>query len=411
MAKKDKDFDFLVKSALDGAELPAPDGSWEAIASRLAQSASVAKDGEAAPLPHRSGPAVFRLAWTGLAAAAALALFFLLAQKSSPDTVKEVVYAVSEPETTTVTVPETITVLSRLLADNVTQKQLRSDLRAVHENLCGEKMDDTRKGNGPEVHDSGNSVTVAGSTAIVENPPSESDSGHPDPFVSDEPEQGRKRSPAVKLALSGMMQGNGNPVSSPGFSGHRSSGTPLYESDKVLEKNASGTYSIPVSAGLGIKIDLGGGFAVGSGFTWTYLERAFSGEYIRVLEDGTYTTHNCDRIRQVTQYAGIPLNLYYSPVSGKGFDFYVFAGGSVEKALSNRFSTVVAGQKFGYGTRVRALQWSVAAGLGVELEMLPWLGLYLDPSLRYYFACEQPKSIRTQQQLQASFEAGLRFKL
>ena len=39
------------------------------------------------------------------------------------------------------------------------------------------------------------------------------------------------------------------------------------------------------------------------------------------------------------------------------------------------------------------------------------LGIYLDPSVRYYFNCNQPKSIRTDQPLMLGFEVGARFNL
>ena len=40
-----------------------------------------------------------------------------------------------------------------------------------------------------------------------------------------------------------------------------------------------------------------------------------------------------------------------------------------------------------------------------------FLGIYIDPSLRYYFDNNQPKSIRTAQPLMFGFEMGLRARL
>ena len=36
------------------------------------------------------------------------------------------------------------------------------------------------------------------------------------------------------------------------------------------------------------------------------------------------------------------------------------------------------------------------------------LGLYIDPSLRYYFDCDQPHNIRAAQPLMLGFEVGLK---
>ena len=57
------------------------------------------------------------------------------------------------------------------------------------------------------------------------------------------------------------------------------------------------------------------------------------------------------------------------------------------------------------------MQLSANAGIGVEFMLGRYVGLYLDPSLRYYFKSGQPKSIRTAQPLMLGFELGLRFNL
>ena len=55
-------------------------------------------------------------------------------------------------------------------------------------------------------------------------------------------------------------------------------------------------------------------------------------------------------------------------------------------------------------------QFSAGAGLGVEFKITPVVGLYLDPSFRYFFATQkQPRSLRTVQPLRFDIEAGVRF--
>ena len=61
--------------------------------------------------------------------------------------------------------------------------------------------------------------------------------------------------------------------------------------------------------------------------------------------------------------------------------------------------------------KVDGVQTSVNLGIGVEFLLGKHLGLYIDPSLRYYFDCGQPKSIRTAQPLMMGFEMGLRVNL
>ena len=59
----------------------------------------------------------------------------------------------------------------------------------------------------------------------------------------------------------------------------------------------------------------------------------------------------------------------------------------------------------------KGVQLSANFGFGAEFMLGEHLGLYLDPSLRYYFDCDQPKSIRTEQPLMLGFELGFRFRL
>jgi hypothetical protein len=60
---------------------------------------------------------------------------------------------------------------------------------------------------------------------------------------------------------------------------------------------------------------------------------------------------------------------------------------------------------------VDGVQFSAAAGIGLQFRLVGGLNLYFDPSLRYYFDCGQPTSIRTQMPLLMNLEAGLRFDI
>ena len=61
--------------------------------------------------------------------------------------------------------------------------------------------------------------------------------------------------------------------------------------------------------------------------------------------------------------------------------------------------------------KIEGLQWSVNVGVGLQYFFTDFFGLYFDPSLVYFFDCDQPFSIRTSQPLQFEMELGLRFKL
>ena len=90
-------------------------------------------------------------------------------------------------------------------------------------------------------------------------------------------------------------------------------------------------------------------------------------------------------------------------------NFYAYAGGAVEKCLYDKYT--ILSNSIVHKEVAKGVQLSANIGVGVEFMLGEHLGLYLDPSLRYYFDCNQPKSIRTSQPLMLGFELGFRFNL
>ena len=88
---------------------------------------------------------------------------------------------------------------------------------------------------------------------------------------------------------------------------------------------------------------------------------------------------------------------------------YAYAGGTVERCVSDKY--YILNTDYIYNGNVKGVQLSANAGIGMEFLLGRYLGIYLDPSLRYYFDCGQPKSIRTAQPLMMGIEMGLRFRL
>jgi hypothetical protein len=90
-------------------------------------------------------------------------------------------------------------------------------------------------------------------------------------------------------------------------------------------------------------------------------------------------------------------------------NFYAYAGGAVEKCVSDEYR--VLAKDILHKESTKGLQASANLGIGVEFLLGKHLGAYVDPSVRYYFNCNQPKSIRTAQPLMLGFEMGLRIRL
>ncbi len=213
----------------------------------------------------------------------------------------------------------------------------------------------------------------------------------------------------TSLVLSGIA-GTNNTQAKSGRGPLRSPGILRVPTKTTIEQvGRQITYGIPVSAGIGVRLHFTRRWSLGMGINYTLLTSKFNGKYTKV-ENGTPSVPISEYVRNVQHYIGIPINAYYNIISRDFINFYAYAGGSVEKCIANHYqiqSTPVINHK----EPVKGVQLSVDAGIGVEFMLGNHVGLYLDPSLRYYFRCGQPASIRSAQPLALGFELGLRFNL
>lgn len=166
----------------------------------------------------------------------------------------------------------------------------------------------------------------------------------------------------------------------------------------VLPMDNAPKFFAPVALGLQFKAGLTDRLSVGAGVSYSYLVSQYDALVNMERFEGLYSQ---------LHYVGVPVNLYWNFVNTGSLGVYVSAGAAAEKCVSQRYV-------FGSRTlheKVAGLQYSVSAGLGVEYWFVPRLGIYVDPAIVYYFDNSQPLSVRTQQPIQARFEAGFRFKL
>ena len=228
----------------------------------------------------------------------------------------------------------------------------------------------------------------------------------PDEWPEEETEDRRKG--GVSLVLSGVAGTNNAQNGGPKGPFKRPQMSMAPPKTGIEEKSTESTYGLPLSVGAGVKIDLTPRWSIGTGVNYTLLTRRFYGTYTNVDENGSVTSKGSD-IRNSQQYIGIPVNAFYNIVNREHLNFYAYAGGTIEKCISDKYALM--GTTITHTEKAAGVQLSANAGIGVEFVLGKHLGLYLDPSLRYYFDCGQPKSIRTVQPLMLGFEMGLRVKL
>ena len=408
------DFDLQLRSMLREAEEELPSLAWESLS---------------AELDRRDRRKVVALRWrraaAGFAAAAAVvsAVFFAMDRGKAGDSnslqpilaENSSVVSPALPDKTTseesiVTIEEQIAASAeRMLADvpappikgnafTVPDAVIASDIVAIPESAQTPEA--------LEIPDAAETAADSGISGKTENRKEEEE--WVDHFARLEYEESlsKQKKQGLSLYLEGNAasnEKNANAVNGPLMSG--STGV----KSGITEKNAS-TYGIPLSFGLGARFNISDRFSVGTGINWSLLSRSFSGIYTE-MDGKTVVKSVNSNISNELHYIGIPLNLYYNLMSDRNMKLYVWGGGSVEKGLVNRYRIYSQPKDIIYKEAVKGVQWSVVGGVGLEFTLNDRLGLYFDPSARYYFDCGQPNSIRTMKHYMMNFEVGLRFNL
>lgn len=163
-------------------------------------------------------------------------------------------------------------------------------------------------------------------------------------------------------------------------------------------------HRLPISVGLNVRKYLTPRLGVETGLVYSYLrsqaqiEGAFGYQYT-----------------QKVHYLGIPLSLTYSVLDRKRLDFYFIGGVMVEKAISATGQVDVSNGTTRVSSATNHLSangvlGSVHVGTGFGYNFVDRLGLYVEPSVNYYFRNDnQPITYRTANRWNINIRMGLRY--
>ena len=404
---KADEFDLQLRSLLEDAEVKAPGRVWRAVSSRL----------DAALAPAVPAAGAVRWGWVaglGMAFAAALvAGIFLVGTRDagSPAADTLVAEAILPTEATVPTETEspvgTGAPASTRTATRTSVREAEAPTSRTVPAVPADSADSTES-TAPSIP-AASSAPAAPSAPAPEETDANVQTGPSAATLlaqlANEDELNKTKS-GISIQLDGAVGGNDSRLTS-GMDrrAYMSSGSSSHTKTSIAE-NSTSTYDIPLSFGLGIRFPLTQRFSVGTGVMYSILGRTFTGEYFEVDDSGV-SRHLTGDIRHSMSYIGVPINAYYDLVSGRKVDFYAYGGGTAEYCISNRYSI----NDVVFKDPVDNLQFSIGAGFGVQFKVSDHLGIYVDPGVRYYFRCDQPKSVRTDKPLMVNFEAGLRFNL
>lgn len=161
---------------------------------------------------------------------------------------------------------------------------------------------------------------------------------------------------------------------------------PSADAIATMEETSELKHMMPVNFGLTLSIPVSDRLAIVSGLNYSYL-------YSNSKQNGTRSAS----MKQEVHYLGIPLGVTFSVYSTPRWDFYLYGGGMVEKAVSARKTWEL---EFESGNpensekiKVEGVQPSVRVSAGASFMFARGVSLYVEPGVAYYF--EQVKNIRT----------------
>ena len=163
-------------------------------------------------------------------------------------------------------------------------------------------------------------------------------------------------------------------------------------------------HQLPISIQLTLSRQLSRQLSVETGLSYTLLQSTNT--------TGSSTAYIQERQR--LQYIGIPLRMGWQWYSKSSLSLYTSAGVMLEKPVHstldvnhfiNDINTYSKQEKLSV-----PLQWSTSVGVGIQYDITPHIGFYVEPSLQYFFNDGSSiKSYRTEHRFSVTLPLGIRF--
>lgn len=166
-------------------------------------------------------------------------------------------------------------------------------------------------------------------------------------------------------------------------------------------------HRFPVRGGVSLRYALTDRTGIETGVTYTRLTSHFTSGGVAHHNDTGQTLH----------YVGIPLNVSYTLWRNRRLETYLSVGGEVQKCVSGKSEavsvsngTVVASEES--SIKDSRLQWSANAAAGIQLNIVPAVGIYAEPGLSW--TPDNGSSVETiykDKPLNVNIKLGVRVKI
>lgn len=426
---KQNDWTSKLHERLDGHKATVPDGLWDKIAERLDDNIATAP----APLPNNHNrPKTIRLVALAMSAAASVAVVVMVALRMNDDTINNVASkfdspaaSLHNPATSSVVnaphrlisriasathasepiaqTPQTAVLLAEAapLSEDTTYRSVcetpANDLQTItapdESNARPDERSSTSRmrkgGNANKTYNkpSATSYALTQQTKHAQQSAKWNIGVHAEGITTDSRNTQRPMLMATRDADM-LVSGNPNKVQSV------LSNAPLQLADYSQTKH----HYHPMSFGLSVGYNLTHRLTLTTGMVYTYASSDFTSS---AAGDDIIET-------QRLHYIGIPLNLKYKVWGNNAIHTYAIAGCQADFNVSAKMQT---GDITTDADKDRT-QWSVGGAVGVQYNIIPRMGIYAEPGMRYYI--DNKSSVETifkEKKLNFNLQLGVRVEL
>lgn len=426
---KQNDWTSKLHERLDGHKATVPDGLWDKIAERLDDNIATAP----APLPNnRNRPKTIRLVALAMSAAASVAVVVMVALRMNDDTINNVASkynrqaaSLHNPATSSVVnAPQRL--ISRIAsATHASEPMAQIPQTAVllaeaaplsedtiYRSVCETPANDLQTRTAPDESNatpdesySTSRMRKGGNANRTYNKPSATSYAitrqtkhahqsnrwnigvHAEGITTDSRNTQR---PMLMATRESDMLASGNPNKVQSVL----SNAPLQLADYSQTKH----HYHPMSFGLSVGYSLTSRLALTTGMVYTYASSDFTSS---AAGDDIVET-------QRLHYIGVPLNLKYNVWGNNAIHTYATAGCQADFNVSAKMQT---GDITTDADKDRT-QWSVGGAVGVQYNIIPRMGIYAEPGVRYYI--DNKSSVETifkEKKLNFNLQLGVRVEL
>lgn len=426
---KQNDWTSKLRERLDGHKATVPDGLWDKIAERLDDNIATAP----APLiNNRNRPKTIRLVALAMSAAASVAVVVMVALRMNDDTINNVASKYNRPAaslhnpapSSVVNAPQRLmaritstTPASEPMAQTPQAAVLLAEAAPLSEDttyrsVCETPANDLQTITAPDESNatpderySTSRMRKGGNANKTYNKPSATSYAysrqtasslqsnrwtvgvHAEGITTDRRNTQRPMLMATRESDM-LVSGNPNKVQSV------LSNAPLQLADYSQTKH----HYHPMSFGLSVGYNLTPRLTLTTGMVYTYASSDFTSS---AAGDDIVET-------QRLHYIGIPLNVKYKVWGNSAIHTYATAGCQADFNVSAKMQT---GDITTDADKDRT-QWSVGGAVGVQYNIIPRMGIYAEPGVRYYI--DNKSSVETifkEKKLNFNLQLGVRVEL